>query len=218
MFDAYLKHSPSSILDIGCGTARDLSVLSRYCPECWGVDYLPEVVAFARQKRPHLHLQVGDMRTVRFGQTFDVILHLGSVLMYALSPEDVDATLDTLVAHAHPGTLLIIDLDNAVGFLPGGSFQETREREIRSEGFNAIASSTYSFDRRSQLLIRRRTWRIDGQPPIEDFCRYRMFFPAELEQLLTAKRYRVVGMFDNKELKETGLTGSTLYVAAKFDA
>src|SRR5712692_3788884 len=115
MFDAYLEHPPSSILDIGCGTARDLNVLSRNCADCWGVDYLPEVIAFAKQKRPHLHLQVGDMRTVRLRRTFDVILHLGSVLMYALSAEDVNATLDTLVAHAHPDTLLIIDLDNAAG-------------------------------------------------------------------------------------------------------
>jgi hypothetical protein len=45
-----------------------------------------------------------------------------------------------------------------------------------------------------------------------------MFFPAELEHLLECKEFRVVGMFDNKELKESELTGPTLYVAAKFQA
>jgi SAM-dependent methyltransferase len=218
MFDAYLEHRPSSILDIGCGTARDLNVLSRHCSDCWGVDYLPEMIAFAQHKRPHLHLQVGDMRTVRLGRTFDVILQLGSALMYALSDEDVDATLNTLAAHSHVGTLLIIDLDNAAGFLPGGSFHQTREREIDAEGFHAVATSAYSFDRRAQLLVRTRVWRIDGRPPIEDYCRYRMFFPAELEHLLTNKRFRVAGMFDNKELKGSELTEPTLYVAAKFNA
>jgi SAM-dependent methyltransferase len=218
MFSAYLERQPSSILDVGCGTARDLNVLSRDCDDCWGVDYLPEMIAFAQQKHAHLHLQVGDMRTVRLGRTFDVILHLGSVLMYAVSGEDVDATLNTLAAHAHVGTLLIIDLDNAAGFLPGGSFRETREREIDAEGFHAVVSSAYSFDRRAQLLVRKRVWRIDGQPPIEDYCRYRMFFPAELEHLLTNRRFRVAGMFDNKELKKSDLDGPTLYIAAKFDA
>jgi len=218
MFSAYLERQPSSILDVGCGTARDLNVLSRHCADCWGIDYLPEMIAFAHQKRPHLNLQVGDMRTLRLGRTFDVILHLGSALMYALSDDDVDATLETLAAHAHKGTLLIIDLDNAAGFLPGGSFQETREREISADGFHAVASSAYSFDRRAQLLVRKRIWRIDGQPTIEDYCCYRMFFPAELEHLLMNKGFRVAGMFDNKELKESDLTGPILYVAAQLDA
>ena len=99
-----------------------------------------------------------------------------------------------------------------------GSFQETREREISEDGFHAAASSAYSFDRRAQLLVRKRIWRIDGQPPIEDYCRYRMFFPAELEHLLMNKGFRVAGMFDNKELKESDLTGPILYVAAQLDA
>ena len=167
---------------------------------------------------PDLQLQVGDMRTIRLGRTFDAILCLGSALMYALSNDDVDATLSTLAAHAHRGTLLVIDLDNAAGFLPGGSFQESRERKIESPGFNATASSFYSFDRRAQQLVRKRIWHIDGESPVEDFCRYRMFFPAELEHLLECKAFRVVGMFDNKELQESELTGPTLYVAAQFQA
>ncbi|MGA8659555.1 MAG: hypothetical protein WB586_25820 [Chthoniobacterales bacterium] len=35
LFSRYLSTSPSSILDIGYGTARDLNVLSRYCGDCW---------------------------------------------------------------------------------------------------------------------------------------------------------------------------------------
>ena len=37
MFEKFLHAKPSSILDIGCGTGRDLGVLSRTCPDCWGV-------------------------------------------------------------------------------------------------------------------------------------------------------------------------------------
>jgi hypothetical protein len=49
---------------------------------------------------------------------------------------------------------------------------------------------------------------------VEDFCKYRLFFPAELEYLLGEKGFEVVGMFDNKELTETDLSGKRLYVAA----
>jgi hypothetical protein len=66
-------------------------------------------------------------------------------------------------------------------------------------------------------MVRRRTWRIDGQGEAEDFCEYRMFFPAELEDLLSERGFRVTGMFDNMQLQETELSGPRLYVPAVFE-
>ncbi len=40
MFSRYLPAPPFSILDVGCGTGRDLDSLSRDWSDCWGVDYL----------------------------------------------------------------------------------------------------------------------------------------------------------------------------------
>ncbi|MGQ9632479.1 MAG: class I SAM-dependent methyltransferase [bacterium] len=214
MSSRYLPAPPSSILDVGCGTGRDLDILSRTCPDCWGVDYLPEMIEFARSRRPHLHLEVGDMRTVRLGRTFDAIICMGSAFMYALSNEDVDRVLETFVAHSHTGTLLILDIINAVGYLGGGSFKEIIETSVSSPKFSATAVSVNSFDRRRQLLVRRRTWNIPGQPIVEDFCQYRLFFPAELEHLLSEKGFLVAGMFDNKELRESDLSGPRLYIAS----
>jgi trans-aconitate methyltransferase len=65
MFSRYLAIQPSSILDIGCGTGRDLNVLSRYCNDCWGIDYLQENIDYAKKTRPHLILIHGDMRSIR---------------------------------------------------------------------------------------------------------------------------------------------------------
>src|SRR5260370_18346378 len=113
MFSRYLGIQPSSILDIGCGSGRDLNVLSRYCNNCWGIDYLQENIDYAKKTRPHLILIRGDMRSIRLERTFDAIQCLGSALMYALSNQDVDATLDTFVAPAHQGSLLISDVNNA---------------------------------------------------------------------------------------------------------
>ncbi len=214
MFSRYLAKPPRSILDIGCGTARDLDSLSSECPECWGVDYLPEMIEFARKQRPHLHFQVGDARTVRLGRTFDVIMSMGSAFMYALTNADVARTLDTFVVHSHPGTLLILDINNAASCVGGEHFKPTSELRVSSPRFTAEAHSTYSFDRRQQLLVRRRTWTIQGHGEVEDFCEYRMFFPAELEHLLSERGFQVAGMFDNKQLQETDLCGPRLYLPA----
>jgi len=214
MFSKYLSMPPSSILDIGCGTGRDLDVLSRTCKDCWGIDLLEEMITFAKRRRPHLHLEVGDMLTVRLNRTFDVIMCMGSTFMYALTNEDVSRVLHTFRAHAHPGTLLILDILNAASFLGGGRFKEKIETKVSSPQFSARAVAVYSFNHRKQLLVRKRTWHIPGRAPVEDFCQYRLFFPAELEHLLTEKGFEVVGIFDNKELRETDLSGPRLYVAA----
>jgi SAM-dependent methyltransferase len=218
MFSRYLSQPPRSILDIGCGTARDLDSLSRECGDCWGVDCLPEVIAYARGRRPHLHLEVGDMSTLRLARTFDVILCMGSTFMYALTNEEVAAALETFAAHAHDGTLLILDINNAASYLGGEHFKPASELRVNLPEFTAEAVSFCDFDRRRQLLTRRRKWKIQGQGEVEDFCEYRLFFPAELEHLLKERGFQVAGMFDNKELRETELNAPRLYVPAIFRA
>jgi len=215
MFQRYLPGAPRSILDIGCGTGRDLDVLSGDCPDCWGVDGLEAMIAFARSRRPHLHLQVGDMRTARLGRTFDAVLCMGSALMYAWTDADVAATLATFATHAHAEALLVLDINNAAGYLAGGSFREQMTVEVRTPEFAATGVARNTFDRRRQRLVRRRTWTIPGHPAVEDYCEYRLFFPAELEHLLGEHGFDVQGMFDNKDLRETDLSGPRLYVAAQ---
>ena len=77
------------------------------------------------------------------------------------------------------------------------------EFTVDQEGFSASAVAIHRFDRRRQLMLRKRTWTIPGKPPQEDFCEYRLFFPAELQHLLEEHGFQVVGMFDNKELRDT---------------
>lgn len=214
MFDRYLAAPPQSILDVGCGTGRDLDVLSRTRADCWGFDALPEMIECARSRRPHLRLDVGDMRTARLGRTFDAILCMGSVFMYALTNEDVARTLETFAAHAHEGTLLILDINNAAGFLGGGTFRDQTTAAVDVGDFTATTVSRCHFDRPRQLLVRRRTWQIPGRAAVEDYCEYRLHFPGELDHLLAERGFRVAGMFDNKELRDTDLSGARLYVAA----
>lgn len=202
MFSLYLPKPPASILDVGCGTGRDLDFLSSTCSDCWGVDHLPEMIESAKAQRPHLHLRVGDMRTVRLGRSFDVIICMGSGLMYARSNEDVEKVLETFAAHAHTGTLLILDVLNAASFLDGAEVSLPQ------------LSSVSSLDRRRQMLVRHRTWNIPGECPVEDCCQHRSFFPNELKHLLTEKGFRVVRMFDNMELRDADLSGLKLYVAS----
>ncbi len=213
MFARFLRQPPTSILDIGCGTGRDLAALTRDGAEGWGVDVSAQMIAFAQQQRPHLHLQIGDMRSVRLERAFDAILCMGSTFMYALSNDEIARTLNTFVAHSRAGTLLILDINNAAHYL-GGEFEQRIEKTVVTPDFTARTIANHSFDRRRQLLIRHRVWEIPGRSPVEDFCEYRLLFPAELESSLLEHGFRVAGMYDNMELRETDLSSRRLYIAA----
>jgi SAM-dependent methyltransferase len=213
LFARYLSASPTSILDIGCGTGRDLAGLARDIPDCWGVDASESMLGYARTVRPGLTLQLGDMRSVRLGRTFDVITCLGSVLMYALDNADVQRALETFVVHAHDGTLLILDLNNAMSFL-GDGWAPTQVRRVDTPAFSATARIRNTLDRRRQHWIRERTWQLADGSSAEDYCVYRLFFPAELEHLLAQQGFRTLGVFDNITLDDSDFTGSRAFVAA----
>jgi SAM-dependent methyltransferase len=218
IFQRFLSAPPRSIIDIGCGTGRDLNSLSHTVPDCVGVDALPGMIDFARSRFPHILFHVSDMRSVRLQRTFDAVICMGSVFMYALTNADVDSTLDTFASHATEGTLLILDMDNAATYLPGSTFKNAVEFTVDHPEFSARANSVYTFDRRRQRVVRHRTWTIGGGSTVEDYCEYRLFFPAELQHRLELKGFVTVGMFDNMELRDTDLSGKRLYVAAKYVA
>jgi hypothetical protein len=73
----------------------------------------------------------------------------------------------------------------------------------------------HSLNRREQRLIRKRNWTFSTGEEGEDFCEYRLLFPLELQRLISAAGFKVLGMFDNKDLKDSDFSAPTLYVVAQ---
>ena len=207
-FRRYLPAAPRSVLDIGCGTGRHLAALATTVGECWGVDLLETNVAYARAVRPALHVVQGDMRAVRLGRTFDLVTSFGNALSYALTDEDLAHTGATYAAHAHPGTLLILDVLNAKSYLDGDGFQERIEGRVDTPEFPATSVSTHVLHRDARILERTRVWRIPGRPEVEDHARYRLLYPDELAGLLTSAGFDGVEIFDNREFRSSDLAGT----------
>lgn len=200
--------APRSVLDLGCGTARNLERLARTISECWGVDFLESNVAYAKSVRPRLTLRVGDMRTIRLGRTFDVITCFGNALSYALTDEDLARAAATFAAHAHAGTLLMVDVLNARAYLDGVGVEDRIEGTLRTPDFTATSVSTHSLDRARRRLTRTRVWRIPGRPDVEDYAEYHLLEPEELRALVAAAGFEVRALHDNRDFVDSDLRGT----------
>jgi SAM-dependent methyltransferase len=208
-FRRYLPAAPASALDIGCGTGRHLGALSETVAECWGVDLLDTNVAYARATRPGLHVVQGDMRTVRLGRTFDIVTSFGNALSYALTDDDLARTMDTYAAHAHDGTLVIVDALNARSYLDGDGFRERIDGRVDAPELQATSVAVHVLDRRARILKRTRVWRIPERSEVEDYAEYRLLYPDELERGLQAAGFAMLALFDNRELRPSDLRGTT---------
>lgn len=167
--EAFIDHhqpAAKTVLDLGCGTGRDLAYHARRFT-CTGVDLQPQMVDYARRQHPHVDLHVGDIRMVRLGRTFDVILSVGLTPSYLLHDTDLTAAFSTFAAHAHPGSLLILQ--------PLQTVPDVGERTFRINTPSSPGQVTvnYSVDPDdSSIVIMNRTWRLNDATLVNDrICR-----------------------------------------------
>jgi SAM-dependent methyltransferase len=124
----------STVLELGSGGGNNASHLkARF--ELTLVDLSPEMLELSRELNPELEHLEGDMRSVRFGRTFDgVFVH--DALAYILTEPDLDAVFETVAVHCRPGGSAVLVPDYVQEtFAPrtshGGHDSEDGERGLR---------------------------------------------------------------------------------------
>ena len=99
----------SRLLDIGCGSGRDLALLASLGHECFGVDATPEFVALSQSLHPELKGKVQHAALPNFeppfGGDFDGVL-CSAVLMHIAESELVPAALSIKRCLKNQGRLL----------------------------------------------------------------------------------------------------------------
>ncbi len=107
---AQLGRSPSSWLDVGCGTGRHLSVVTSEVDEVVGVDISEAMLDVARARLPGtVELRVGDQRTLDLGRTFDVVTSLFSSIGYVEDAAEARRTVARLADHTAAGGVLLVE-------------------------------------------------------------------------------------------------------------
>lgn len=208
----YAPHA-RTLLDLGCGTGRDIESLAEEF-DCVGVDLQPQMIAYAQQVRAAVDLREGDMRTVRLGQSFDIITCLGSALAYLPDNADLTAAFETFAAHAHPGTLLVICTQLAP-IQPDGDHPAL---QVDAGGLQATRTTSFEWDLATQINTMHRCWHMDNGSEHHDTIAWRVTGPKELELYATSAGFHPVETFTCSTTRAQPLEGAvTGWLVAVYD-
>lgn len=105
------------ILELGCGTGAHAEHLARMGYTVHGVDMSEAMLARAEARKAilppemadRLSFSLGDVRTIRTGETYDAVISLFHVMSYQTSNTDLEAAFDTAAVHLESGGLFLFD-------------------------------------------------------------------------------------------------------------
>ncbi|MHA4854645.1 class I SAM-dependent methyltransferase (plasmid) [Rhodococcus sp. ZPP] len=189
---------PKSVLDLGCGTGRDLGYLAKKGYHCVGIDQSEAMVHYAQHKYEGVEAAVGDLRSFEVGARFDAITCLDSSLLYCHTDDELESCLRCARTHLRTGGLLIAEMRNGAFFL--GNTELLDAPTSSSFAWNGRlwrAETTLWIDHAAQLLRRRRQWQIpDSVDPLVQTSAWRLLFPLELTGHLRRAGFAVRAVFD----------------------
>jgi trans-aconitate methyltransferase len=95
-----------TLLELGSGGGNNASHLKRRF-DCTLTDLSEEMLELSRGLNPQCEHVAGDMRTLRLGRTFDVVL-AHDAIVYMTTEVDLRAALETAYVHTRPGGVAIL--------------------------------------------------------------------------------------------------------------
>jgi SAM-dependent methyltransferase len=143
--------SPTSILDLGCGTGNHDFLLARRGYQVTGVDRSPEMLAIARKKagrgEPRPRFVLAGMESFRLPQTFDAAICMFGGFGY-LGRSEAARCFRNVRSHLAPGGLFVFEYWQTTAVRPG--IQSWLD--CTSEGLQVLRFSEGTFDRRRSIL------------------------------------------------------------------
>lgn len=99
-----------SAMDLACGTGIFSDLLSRQGIDAAGMDLSESMIRIARERRPDLRFDVGDMITYDPGQTYDLVTCNGDALNHILDPADLERIFARVYGYLNPGGHFIFNV------------------------------------------------------------------------------------------------------------
>jgi ubiquinone/menaquinone biosynthesis C-methylase UbiE len=140
-----LESGGNSLLDVGCGTGLHLKHLKDDFL-CTGVDISNSMLKIARKNVKGVTFKEADMKTLRLGKQFDVIVCLLSSIGYVKTAVSLEKTIQNFSKHLKKGGLALIEPSHAKSFYVSGEPRITtyngKDAKIARVNFTKIRQAT----------------------------------------------------------------------------
>jgi SAM-dependent methyltransferase len=187
---------PVRVLEYGVGNGRVALPLARHGAEVTGVDWAPAMLADLRSRvrlearavRDRIRLRRGDMRNVRLGATFDLVICGFNTALHLYSRDDVERFLAGV--HAHIGTKGLFVCDLAVPMPEDLARKPTAPHRVPNFTHPTAGKVRYQeffdYDAARQVLFIALDFTPVAKPEASFMTpvAHRQFFPLEWEALL----------------------------------
>jgi ubiquinone/menaquinone biosynthesis C-methylase UbiE len=115
----YLESGGNSLLDVACGTGLHLKYLKDDF-SCTGVDISKSMLKIARKNAKGVTFKEADMKSLRLGKQFDVIMCLLSSIGYVKTAASLEKTIRNFSKHLKKGGLALIEPSHAKSLYVNG--------------------------------------------------------------------------------------------------
>lgn len=219
IFDRFARGAVRRLLDLGCGTGNHALPLAARGFDVVGVDRSNEMLDIARGRAfSPVRFELGDVTSVRLGESFDAALMMFAVLGYQVRTDDVTAALRTARAHLTPGGLFVCDVWYGPAVLAQRPADRTRVLDLAGGGQLIRVASGELDVHQDACLVRYRVWSIDDRRVTtetreEHLMRY--FFEPELAYLLAQSGFELahIGAFPDIDAPPDDHTWNVAIVA-----
>ena len=123
------------VLDAGCGTGRLTRAIATTGLDVTGFDFSPEMLAHARSLSKDLDIEwlQGDVRSMRLGRRFRLILMTGHGFQYMLTDGDMSDFFERMREHLLEDGYLAFETRNFAAKTFGGSEKPTLWRSFQDD-------------------------------------------------------------------------------------
>lgn len=191
-FDA----SPTTVLDLACGTGNVTLELDRRGYLVTGVDNSEPMVRQARAKRAlRARFLLQDARSLCLPEAFDACVCLFDSLNYLLTPEELGAAFAGVYRHLRPSGLFIFDV-NTIRALERGMFSQ--EGHGADPSLSYVWRSEYDPDTRlCRIAMRFQVQTPTGTREFHETHLQRGYPLSEIRSLLGAAGLEVLGVYQS---------------------